>query len=177
MWVCFHWGIVEHDIRLTGEHFKKSGKRPKLYGEIEDKVCLLKLHPGLDPKIIDNILDMGYEGLILEGFGAGNVPIKGNSFLPSIKKAIHNNVPVVVSTQCAIGCSWMYLYECGKRALDIGAIPGYDMISETALVKLMWVLAQTNNMKKIKKMMLSDIGGEISDIRFPKEKRIWEYSL
>ncbi|MCK5063540.1 MAG: hypothetical protein KAR23_06435, partial [Candidatus Aenigmarchaeota archaeon] len=79
----------------------------------------------------------------------------------------------------AIGFSWMYLYECGKKALDAGAIPGHDMISETAMTKLMWILGNHPgyDMKKIKELFLKDVSGEVSDIRSPKEKRIWEYSL
>jgi len=70
------------------------------------------------------------------------------------------------------------LYEAGRKALDAGAIPGHDMVSETAFTKLMWALGNfPNNLEKIKMVMLSDIAGEISSVKTPKEKRIWEYAL
>ena len=69
--------------------------------------------------------------------------------------------------------------EFGKRALDVGAIPGYDMISETAMTKLMWILGNypDYNISEIKKLFLKNICGEISNARTPKEKRVWEYAL
>ncbi len=174
-------GIIEHDIRHTGEHYKHKGKDKdlKFFEKLEEKICIQKVSPGYNPKIISSLIKLGYKGIILEGFGAGNVPINENSLIPEIKKAVKKNIPIIISTQCAIGYSWVYLYECGRKALDAGAIPGHDMISETALTKLMWILGNTKkpNIKKIKDLFLKDIAGEVSNVRTPKEKRIWEYAL
>ncbi|MCK4729718.1 MAG: asparaginase [Candidatus Aenigmarchaeota archaeon] len=171
-------GVIEHDIRLTGEHFKKENEL-KYFNKLEEKICILKITPGFNPKIISNLIDLDYKGIILEGFGAGNVPIDENSLVPEIENAVKKGIPIIVSSQCAIGFSWMYLYECGKKALDAGAIPGHDMISETAMTKLMWVLGNypDYDIEKIKELFLNDVCGEVSNIRTPKEKRIWEYSL
>ncbi|MCX8169771.1 MAG: hypothetical protein N3D72_01640, partial [Candidatus Methanomethyliaceae archaeon] len=57
----------------------------------------------------------------------------------------------------------MNVYSTGRILLSMGVIPGEDMLPETALVKLMWVLAQTNDLNEIKKLMLSNIAGEISE--------------
>ncbi len=172
-------GIIEHDIRQTGEHYNNKDKELKFFNKLESNVCILKITPGFNPKIISQLIDLGYRGIVLEGFGAGNVPISENSLIPEIENATKKGIPIIVSTQCAIGYSWMYLYECGRKALDAGAIPGYDMISETAMVKLMWILGNfpDYDIKKIKKLFLKDISGEVSIIRAPKEKRIWDYSL
>ncbi len=174
-------GVIEHDIRHTGEHYENSNKNAELvfYDKLEEAVCIQKISPGFKPEIISKLIELGYKGIILEGFGAGNVPIDENSLIPEIKKAVEKGVPIVVSSQCAIGFSWMYLYECGKKALEVGAIPGHDMISETAMTKLMWILGNhpDYDIQKIKEIFLKDLCGEVSDIRSPKEKRIWEYSL
>jgi glutamyl-tRNA(Gln) amidotransferase subunit D len=37
-----------------------------------------------------------------------------------------------------------------------------DMLPETALVKLMWTLAQTKNPEEAKKLLTTNIAGEIS---------------
>jgi len=171
-------GVIEHDIRLTGEHFKKNSVGLKFFDKLEKNVCIIKITPGMDPRIISQVIELGYKGIVLEGFGAGNVPIDENSLVPEIKKAVEKGVPVIVSTQCAIGSSWMYLYETGKRALEVGAVPGHDMISETAMTKLMWILGNYgNNISKVRELVIKDISGEISDAKSPKEKRIWEYAL
>ena len=105
--------------------------------------------------------------------------VDGKSLIDEIKKAVDKNIPIVVSSQCAIGFSWMNLYECGKKALDAGAIPGHDMISETAMTKLMWILGNYPNsdISRIRKLFLKNLCGEVSAVRTPKEKRIWEYAL
>jgi glutamyl-tRNA(Gln) amidotransferase subunit D len=105
---------------------------------------------------------MGYKGFVIEGFGAGNIPINFNSLLPWIIRVKEEEIPVLISTQCIHGHEWALLYENGKKALRMGAIPTYDMLSETALVKLMWVCAITNDINKIRRLMLKNIAGEIS---------------
>lgn len=174
-------GIIEHDIRYTGEHYKHTGKNKdlKFYNKLDKAVCIQKVTPGFNPKIISQLIKLGYKGIILEGYGAGNVPINENSLVPEIKKATEQGIPIIMCTQCAIGYAWVYLYEVGRKALEAGAIPGHDMISETALTKLMWIIGNRPNytVKEIKKLFLKDLSGEVSDIRTPKEKRIWEYAL
>jgi len=171
-------GVIEHDIRLTREHLKNDRGKPKFFDKIEKMVCIIKLTPGMDPGIIRSYVDRGYKGIIIEGFGAGNVPVEKNSVVPEIGYATKKGIPVIVSTQCAIGSSWMYLYEAGRKALDAGAIPGHDMISETAMTKLMWILGNYgSDLNMVKEIFLKDTAGEISDAKTPKEKRIWEYSL
>ena len=172
-------GVVERDIRLTGEHYYNKNKKLRFFNKLEKKVCIIKVTPGLDPKIISKLLDLGYKGIILEGFGAGNLPINENSLIPEIEKAIKKRIPIVISTQCAVGYSWVNLYECGKEALDAGAIPGHDMLSETAMIKLMWIIGNfpKKNIQQIKRLFLKDISGEISNFKTPKDKKIWDYSL
>lgn len=171
-------GVIEHEIRLTGAHLEKKGKKLKYFNKLEKNVCIIKIFPGFNPEIIRSIMGLGYKGIVLEGFGAGNVPIEENSLIPEIKMAVERKIPVVVSTQCAVGCSWMYLYETGRFALEAGAIPGYDIISETAMTKLMWILGNyKKDVKEIKEIFLKNISGELSEVRNPKEKRIWEYAL
>ena len=99
--------------------------------------------------------------------------------IEEIEHATSQNIPVIVCSQCAIGFSWMDLYEAGKKALKANAIPGYDMISETAMTKLMWILGNFPNASydRIKELMLKNIAGEISKFKHPKEKRVWEYAF
>jgi glutamyl-tRNA(Gln) amidotransferase subunit D len=56
----------------------------------------------------------------------------------------------------------MSVYVTGRDLLNIGVVPLEDMIPETALVKLMWVLAQTKSVDKVRELMLSPIAGEIT---------------
>jgi L-asparaginase len=132
----------------------------KLKPDFEREVAFFQLFPGLDEKYIDAVIERGCKGIILNSYGAGNVPDGELSLLPVIKKAVGKNIPVVVATQCAQGSTRM-LYETGYTAIEAGAISAFDMTSEAAATKLMWILAQTQNMEDIKKIMHTNIAGEI----------------
>ena len=58
----------------------------------------------------------------------------------------------------------MELYQVGRAALDVGAIPAMDMTPETAMVKLMWVLGQTDDIESIDSMMQKCFVGELHEV-------------
>jgi len=55
------------------------------------------------------------------------------------------------------------VYVTGRDLLNLGVVPLEDMIPETALVKLMWVLGQTRSIDKVHGLMLQPIAGEITE--------------
>ncbi len=57
----------------------------------------------------------------------------------------------------------MNVYSTGRDLVNIGVTPLEDMLTETALVKLMWVLPQTKSLDKVREMMLTPVAGEITD--------------
>ncbi len=168
-------GKIEDVLRLTGQQRKRAKTKPKLSSNLETNVALIKVFPGLETSYVEKLLDAGVKGFVLEGYGSGNVPTIKRSLIPFIEKATSMDIPVVITTQCTLGASWLYLYEVGQKALAAGAIPAHDMLSETALVKLMWVLGQTEKLDRVKKMMLTNYAGEITPgLKSPKDKTIWE---
>ncbi|MCP4760349.1 MAG: asparaginase [archaeon] len=173
-------GIIEHNLRYSGENYNIiSKKNLKIFDKIELGVCIQKITPGYNPKIISKLIEIGYKGIITEGFGSGNIPIDENSLIDEIKNATKKKIPIIVCSQCSIGFSWGGLYESGKKAIEAGAIPGYDMISESAMTKLMWILGNfpDASMDEIKILFLKDVAGETSNIQDPDQKKIWEYAF
>ncbi len=71
-------------------------------------------------------------------------------------------VPVFMTSQTIWGRVDMNVYNTGRDLLNLGVTPLEDMIAETAIVKLMWVSAQTKSAGKIRDMMLQPIAGEIT---------------
>jgi len=69
---------------------------------------------------------------------------------------------VAMTSQCIWGRVNMNIYSTGRDLLAIGVVPLGDMLAETALVKMMWCLAQTNDSEDVKKLLLTNIAGEIS---------------
>ena len=107
---------------------------------------------------------MGYHGIIIEGFGSGNLPTDENALTGGILQAIDQGCFVVVSSQCAFGQADLSIYEVGRAAMDVGAMSAYDMTSEAALVKLAWVLGHTHEPDRVKEMMNINYVGEMSYI-------------
>ena len=58
----------------------------------------------------------------------------------------------------------MNVYDTGRDLLEMGVIPLSDMIPETAIVKVMWVLANTSTVESAKSLMQENIAHEISPI-------------
>ena len=56
----------------------------------------------------------------------------------------------------------MNVYANGRDLLSIGVIPLGDMLAETALVKLMWILGQTRDLEEAKNLLTKNIAHEFS---------------
>jgi len=154
-------GTLARDIILYEGRKKRQDLVPRFDTRLDDRVFLLKVFPGMPPGILSRIVDMGYHGIVIEGFGAGNIPTEENALTGAILQAIASDCVVVVSSQCAFGQADPLTYEVGRAALDVGAMSAYDMTSEAAVVKLSWVLGHTHNPNRVQEMMLKDYGGEI----------------
>ena len=81
----------------------------------------------------------------------------------SIERANESNVPVVMTSQCLYGRVNMNVYSTGRKLLNSGVIPGGDMLPETAFVKLMWALGQEDNLEEVRKIMTTNISGEMEE--------------
>jgi len=144
--------MQKSEIRLP----KRSERTLAAKTKFDDKVALLKYHPGFDPKMIE-CAAKGYKAIILEGTGLGHV---SKECFPALKKAVDAGVMVCMTSQCIWGRVRMTVYDTGRDLLDIGVIPLSDMISETATVKAMWALT---NAKDPKKAMQENLANEISE--------------
>jgi glutamyl-tRNA(Gln) amidotransferase subunit D len=156
---------------LTNQYQKRDPtKKTLLKPDFNEKVALIKFYPGLDPAIIDWYVNQGVRGILLEGSGLGHV---SKFCFDSIKNAISKDVMVALASQCIWGRVNMNVYDTGRDLLSFGVVPTDDMFPETALVKLMWVLGQTDNTQEAIKLFKTNIAGEFSPRTLPQE-RIFE---
>jgi L-asparaginase len=125
-------------------------------------VFLLKLIPGTRLEFFDCFINMGYKGIVIEGFGMGGLHFIRRNLVEKLRQLMDAGIAVVITTQCLYEISDLTVYEVGRKAAHEGIIPGYDMTSEAAVTKLMWVLGHTQDLREIKKMMLTNYCGEIS---------------
>jgi glutamyl-tRNA(Gln) amidotransferase subunit D len=153
-------GLVE----FIGDHKKREDElgEPYLQDKLEEKVAIIKFYPGFDPAIIDWYIDKDYKGIILEGTGLGNFNVDKKSVLPQIERAIKSGLTVCMTTQTIYGRVNAYVYSTMRHLSERGVIYLDDMLTETAYVKLMWVLGQTQDKEEVKKLMLENIAGEFN---------------
>ncbi len=127
----------------------------------EARVAGLRLFPGVSIDIIKNFLQPPIRGLILQTYGMGNAP--GDLKLISALKAANDRGVVIVNcTQCLKGTVNMEDYATGAALEKAGVISGFDMTMEAALAKLSFLLNQKLPVAKIKKMMQTDLRGELT---------------
>src|SRR2546421_490436 len=158
--------LARYDLQTDQiEQFEDSTRRRnprKLIVEphFDHHAYLLKFHPGFNPEIITSAVSSGARGLVLEGTGLGHV---SKYCYDAIKEALKEEVPVFMTSQTIWGRVDMNVYVTGRDLLNIGVTPLEDMISETALVKLMWVLGKTRSPERIRELILQTVAGETTE--------------
>lgn len=153
--------IKNGEVRVLTEEYRRrlGGGALELKPDFDERAGLLKFHPGFNPDIIEFLLDKGYRGIILEGTGLGHVSKRCHK---ALKRASSEGVFLGMTSQCLWGRVNMNVYYTGRDLQAIGIVPLEDMLPETALVKLMWALAEAKEPEAVKRLMLTNIAGEIS---------------
>jgi glutamyl-tRNA(Gln) amidotransferase subunit D len=135
------------------------------------RVILIKFHPGFDPSLLTNVvMRLDYKAIILEGTGLGHI---SRECIPEIRKMIDSGIMVFMTSQCIWGRTRMTVYDTGRDLLKIGVIPLSDMLPETALVKAMWVIANSKDREYSKQIMQQSIANEISSVIPLRDKGIY----
>ncbi len=147
-------------VDKNSDYNRRSNENVRLHDDLEEKVALIKSYPGIEADTIDYHIDKGFKGIVLEGTGLGHCP---ENLLPSLERAKDSNIPVIMTSQCLYGLVNMNVYSTGRKIVSTGVISVFDMLPETAYVKLVWALGQTENIEEVKKIMQTNIAGEIGE--------------
>jgi glutamyl-tRNA(Gln) amidotransferase subunit D len=152
-------------IEMMDEYNPRGRDGDKLKSKFSDKVALVKFYPGMDDKIIDYYVREGYKGLVIEVSGLGHVSTKESreNLVARIRKAVKSGITVCAACQTIYGRLDPLVYSNGRELEKTGVIFLRDMLSETAFVKLSWVLGNSDLRKDVKGNMLKNFAREFSD--------------
>lgn len=150
--------IIEYTAK--GKSITKKEAAQNLYGSKEfiakinlcTDVMPLKMYPGIDGRVFDFIKN-NYRGVVIESFGIGGVPDNYNDISTKLRELTEAGTAVAITTQCMYEGIDLSVYEVGQTLAKQGIINCADMTFEASVMKLMWALAEFDNIKDIKAFM------------------------
>lgn len=152
-------------IRYNGTLIRKPecwDARPTFHTKLDTRVSILKIHPGITPATVrDILLGTDTRAVIIETYGAGNAPSK-EWFISIVREASERGKILMNVTQCVAGRVNMDLYATGKSLKAAGVLNGYDSTTESALGKLFYLLGIFETNEDVKERLEMDLRGEIS---------------
>jgi len=141
---------------------KPNFRKLRVHKSLDPNVALLKLFPGITENVVKSILRIdGLKAVILETYGAGNAPTN-DWFIQSLRGAIASGIAIFNVTQCKGGSVEMGKYETSVQLESIGVIGGYDITTESAIAKLMFLLGEGFTGTELSKKLQSPLRGELT---------------
>ena len=147
---CLHRNYTKRD----------RSRHVKVDAVYDDRATILYYYPGMRPDLVEALMEKGYRGIVIAGTGLGHV---NKPLYPALKRAIESGLHVVMTVQTLWGYAQMYVYDTGRDLMDLGVVPLDNMLPETALMKLSWVLAHTDEQEEVMRIMRDPIAHEITE--------------
>jgi L-asparaginase len=150
-------------LRFSANDIRQPGEGPlKVHNNLISDVAVLKLYPGIGPKVVETILGADVRGIVMETFGAGNTTTD-QWFIDLLKAAIDSGKVILDISQCKVGTVELGRYETSKQLKDIGVANGYDMTFEAAVTKMMYLLGEIDDPQEVKRCLEKDLRGELTE--------------
>ena len=136
--------------------------KPEFYLELNEKVALLTLTPGVKGEILDAYFRY-HDAVVLSGYGTGGIP-EGEyyGFYDVIERWQQKGKTLVVTTQVQQEGSDMNVYQVGRGLKNrFELLESYSMTYESIITKLMWILAKTNKGEEVKALFYKTVNYDL----------------
>jgi len=151
------------NINLNLKNIRKAGNELKVRTFDKHQIAVLKIFPGIQPQVFENIMTSDLKGFVIEAFGSGNIPEMDGVLKKILNKAMENDTVIVVCTQCLRGSAIIGQYESSHGLTKAGAVSGFDMTIEAAVTKLDYLLSLNCGTDTVKKLMETNLRGELEN--------------
>ena len=125
-------------------------------------IGVIKVFPGIQFELFESIMTEKLKGIVIETFGAGNIPGDGSALLPIIRRAAEHGTVLTVCSQCPQGTVSLGAYETSSALKRAGAVNGLDMTTEAAVAKLYYLFSRGGTNEEICSMMEQNLRGELT---------------
>ena len=149
-------GSVDYEtgaVTFRRDHTPRGDDDPAVHPDLETDVALFKFAPGTGVEALDRLA--GHAGVVIEGTGLGHV---STGLIPRVEELVESGTVVAMTSQCLEGRVCDRVYDTGRDLLDAGVVEAGDTLPSAAYVKLMWVLANTDDPRAA---MQRDLAGEL----------------
>jgi L-asparaginase len=107
-------------------------------------VLPVKIFPGFPARYMEQCVAMKPKAIVLECFGMGGLPDRGENIFPAVEAALDSGIIVIAATQCPQGGVDLTTYAAGRKMLSLGVISAGDMGFEAIIAKVMWLLPRVS---------------------------------
>lgn len=166
--------VEKGEVVLDSPHRRPSGKVATVDDALDEEVSIIQSYPGLWPDHLEKVV---LKGVVLVGTGLGHVAQRNLDMIRAICSGQHADGTarkrydgraggpsfVVMTSQCLHGRVNMNVYSSGRDLMQAGVISAEDMLPETAYIKLMWVLGRTTDPAEVRRLMATDLVGEMGE--------------
>ena len=134
-------GPIGHLDRRGEIFYERTVQKQRKYSieNLSARVFLIKFALGMGSELLDVALQNYADGLVLEGFGTGQIPLQA---LDAVREALNRKIPVVLTTRCIQGgIKYVYDYPGSAHQLkQMGVIIAEELSAEKACLKLILAL-------------------------------------